>query len=415
MTQPRPTAPEVSLSGVYRPEFIDDPYPLYRRARERDPVLWDPQMGDAGAWMVTGYETALTALRDARFSAHRPQWDPATGTERTASPLRALHTQVFVSDAPDHQRIRKAMSQPFLPRAVDAMRGDIERAAHRLLDAVLHRGEMDFMADYALALPSETVCQVLGVPREDRGTVWKFILSWGLLVDEGPLSKEHPEYHLAGIGKYMDYFRGQLALRRRRRTDDLMQTVADAWDDGGFSSEEELLGNLIFLLTAGQTTTAHQIGNTVLALLAQPEVYGKVAADPSLVPAATPEFMRYDSSVQLTKRRATEPVELGGRLIEAGQEVFVWIGAAHRDPAVFPGPDRIDLDRPRTPNLALGHGAHYCLGGRLGQLVNEIAVRSFLERVTGPGVDLSGVHRTATPTFRGPHVMPMTFDAKETR
>ncbi|MFF7475331.1 cytochrome P450 [Streptomyces sp. NPDC008092] len=415
MTQPQPTAPEVSLSGVYLPEFIDDPYPLYRRARETAPVLWDPQMGDAGAWMVTGYETALTALRDPRFSARRPQWDPATAPERTASPLRALHTQVFVSDAPDHQRIRKAMSQPFLPRAVDAMRGDIERAAHRLLDAVLPCGEMDFMADYAMALPSETVCQVLGVPREDRGTVWKFILSWGLLVDEGPLSKEHPEYHLAGIGKYMDYFRGQLALRRTRRTDDLMQTVADAWDDGGFSSEEELLGNLIFLLTAGQTTTAHQIGNTVLALLAQPEVYGRVAAEPSLVPEATPEFMRYDSSVQLTRRRATEPVELGGRFIEAGEEVFVWIGAAHRDPAVFPDPDRIDLDRPRTPNLALGHGAHYCLGGRLGQLVNEIAVRTFVERVTGPGVDLSGVHRTVTPTFRGPHVMPMTFDAKETR
>ncbi|MEU2283741.1 cytochrome P450 [Streptomyces sp. NPDC013178] len=412
MTQP--TAPDVSLSDVYRPEFIDDPYPLYRRARETHPVLWDPRMGDAGAWMVTGYDTALTALRDPRFSARRPQWDPAAGTERTTSPLRALHTQVFVSDPPDHQRIRRALSGPFLPRAVDAMRPDLERAAHRLLDAVLPRGEMDFMADYALALPSATVCGLLGVPEEDRDRLWKFIVSWGLLVDDGPFGKENPEYHLGGIGKYMDYFRRQLDLRRTRRADDLMQTALDAWDDGEFHSEEELLGNLIFLLTAGRTTTAHQIGNTVLALLDQPDVYAAVAADPSLVPAATPEFMRYDSSVQLTRRRATEPVELGGRTVEPGQEVFVWIGAAHRDPAVFADPDRIDPDRPRTPNLALGHGAHYCLGGRLGQLVNEIAVRAFLERVRRPGVDPAGVQRTLTPTFRGPHVMPMTFDAKET-
>jgi cytochrome P450 len=412
MTQP--TAPDVSLSDVYRPEFIDDPYPLYRRARETDPVLWDPRMGDAGAWMVTGYDTALTALRDARLSARRPQWDPATGTGQTASALRALDTQVFVSDPPDHQRLRRAMSQPFLPRAVDAMRPDLERAAHRLLDAVLPRGGMDFMADYALALPSETVCQVLGIPEEDRGRIWKFILSWGLLVDDGPFSKENPEYHLAGIGKYMDYFRRQLDLRRSRRTGDLMQIALDAWDHGEFRSEEELLGNLIFLLTAGQTTTAHQIGNTVLALLSQPDVYGTVVADPSLVPAATPEFMRYDSSVQLTRRRATEPVELGGRTVEAGQEVFIWIGAAHRDPAAFPDPDRIDLHRPRNTNLALGHGAHYCLGGRLGRLVNEIAVQVFLERVARPNVDPSGVRRTLTPTFRGPHVMPMTFEARET-
>ncbi|MEV6122087.1 cytochrome P450 [Streptomyces sp. NPDC052077] len=409
LTGPTDRDNELSMMGVYAPRYVEDPYPLYRRAREINPVLWDPTMGDGGAWMVTGYEPALTTLRDSVFSARRPQWDPGTHSPEQAAPLRALYSQLFVTDAPDHKRLRKLMTKPFLPRAVEAMRDGIERGARALLDAVLPRGGMDFMTDYAMALPSAVVCGVLGVPVEERELFWKRILSWGLLVDEGPLSKEHPGYHLASVGKYMDFFREQLRRRESERTDDLMQTLADAWADGGFTSEEELLGNLIFMLTAGQTTTAHQIGNSVLALLDHPDVLARLTADPSLVPYATPELMRYDSSVQLTKRRPVRDVELGGQTIRAGEEIYVWMGAAHRDPKAFPDPDRLDVDRPRSQNLALGHGAHYCLGGQLGQLINEVAVRQFVERVRRPEVDRAKIHRTETPTFRGPHSMPMTF------
>ncbi|MCW5251221.1 cytochrome P450 [Streptomyces sp. SHP 1-2] len=409
LTGPTDRDNELSMMGVYTPRYVEDPYPLYRRAREINPVLWDPTMGDGGAWMVTGYEPALTTLRDSVFSARRPQWDPDTHSPEQAAPLRALYSQLFVTDAPDHKRLRKLMTKPFLPRAVEAMRDGIERGARALLDAVLPRGGMDFMTDYAMALPSAVVCGVLGVPVEERELFWKRILSWGLLVDEGPLSKEHPGYHLASVGKYMDFFREQLRRRESERTDDLMQTLADAWADGGFTSEEELLGNLIFMLTAGQTTTAHQIGNSVLALLDHPDVLARLTADPSLVPYATPELMRYDSSVQLTKRRPVRDVELGGQTIRAGEEIYVWMGAAHRDPKAFPDPDRLDVDRPRSQNLALGHGAHYCLGGQLGQLINEVAVRQFVERVRRPEVDRDKIHRTETPTFRGPHSMPMTF------
>jgi cytochrome P450 len=138
-------------------------------------------------------------------------------------------------------------------------------------------------------------------------------------------------------------------------------------------------------------------------------VLARMAADPSAVVAATPEFMRYDSSVQLTKRRAQEPVELGGQRIETGQEILVWIGAAHRDPVAFPDPDVLDPDRPKTPNLSLGHGIHYCLGGQLGQLVNEVAITRFVDRIGNPRVDLDKVERAETPTFRGPHKLPITF------
>ncbi len=407
MTQALPQ--ELTMTDLYRPEYIEDPYPLYRRFRDAGRVAWDRQMGENGAWMVTGYEQALLTLTDSRYSARRPQWDPEQHDEKVAGPMRALHTQVFVSDAPDHQRVRSLLTKPFLPRAVARMRPDVERAADMLLDAVADRGEMDFMGDFALALPAAMVCRVLGIPKEDRGRVWRYILSWGLLVDEGPMSKENPEAHLAALGKYMDFFRKQLDRRRTERHDDLMQTLADSWAAGEFASEEELLGNLIFMLTAGQTTTAHQIGNTTLSLLANPDVLAQIQDDPGLVPAATPELMRYDSSVQLTKRRTTEEMELDGVKLGAGDELYVWIGAAHRDPEAFQDPDRLDINRPKKQNLSLGHGAHYCLGGQLGQLVNEVAIQRFAERIRNPQVDRAKIGRTLTPTFRGPHSMPMTF------
>jgi cytochrome P450 len=280
-----------------------------------------------------------------------------------------------------------------------------------MLDGLAGRGEMDLMGDFAMELPSAMLCTVLGIPLADRNKLWRRILSWGLLVDDAPQDRDHAGAHLTSVGEYMDYFRDLIAERRHRKTDDLLQAFADGWDNGHFASEEEMLGNIIFLFTAGQATTTHQIGNTMMALLApeNEDVYRRVVADPSLVPAATPEFMRYDSSVQLTKRRPVRPVELAGQQIAEGEELFVWMGAANRDPLIFPDPDRLDPDRPKAQHLALGHGPHYCLGGQLGQAVNEVAIQQFIERIPDPQVDFSKVFRSTTATFRGALAVPLTF------
>lgn len=406
---------DLTMADIYLPEYTVDPYPLFHRVRDVNPVLWDRRMGDDGAWMVTGYEAALSVFQNPKLSARRPQWNPdrpgaTEPSEEFARPLRGLYHQVFAVNPPDHTRLRAMMKKPFLPAAVERLRGEISSAANELLDTVLPRGEMDYMRDFAMALPSTMMCRLLGIPVADRELVWRRILSWGLLVDAGPLSKENPDYHLRKVGKFMDYFREQVDKRRERRTDDLLQVLADGWDAGAFTSEEELLGNLIFLLTAGQVTTGHQIGNTTLALLDNPGVLARMTADPTRVPDATQEFMRYDCSVQLTKRRAVEPIELAGQQIEQGQELFVWMGAANRDPEPFPDPDRLDPDRPKMQNLALGHGVHYCAGGQLGRLLNEVAISLFVERVRNPRIDRDGVVRTPTPTFRGAHSIPMTFE-----
>ncbi|MEV0587131.1 cytochrome P450 [Nonomuraea sp. NPDC050310] len=404
---------KVTMAGIYRREHIDDPYPLYRRVREADPVYWDEEMGDQGAWMVTGYAPAQTALMDPRLSARRPHWgqDRLPGEPGLDAAQRAIDQQIVVSDAPEHTRLRQHLTRPFLRRQVDAMREDVAKLAHALLDAVLtgESGEFDAMDRFGFVLPAISLTGLLGIPAYDERYL-SWMLSLGLLIDDGPLSRTHQRKLLGGVAEYTAFFAQQVAARREEAgRDDLVQTLADCYTDGGFANEEELHGNLAFLLTAGQVSTAHQIGNSLLHLLRDPEAYRRLREDPEAVAEATPELMRYDASIQLTKRRAREPFELGGHELRAGDEVFVWIGAAHRDPAQFADPERLDLGRSGVKHIAFGHGIHYCLGGRLGQLVHDEAVRAFVERVSAPRLLADPVERSVMPTFRGPYKLPVGY------
>jgi cytochrome P450 len=405
-------ASELTMSVIHERENLLDPYPLYRRIREVSPVFWDAKMGQNGAWMITGYDAAVAVLLDHKlYSARRPEWDPSAHDAEVATACTGLGAQMFAVDPPAHARLRKQVTKPFSPRAVERLRPVITEVANELIDAVLDRGEMDLLADFAMPLGSSMVCRVLGVPLEDRELMWRHILNWGMVVDDHPLARENPNFHLAEIGKYLDYFAQQVAKRREARTDDLIQALTDGWDEGLFADEVELFGNLMFLLTAGQTTTAHQMGNTMRGLLEDrhADVLAQLTANPSLVPPATPEFMRYDGSVQLVKRRPVQSVELAGQQIGAGEELFVWLGAANRDPAVFVNPDQIILDRPKIQHLALSHGSHYCLGGQFGQLVNEIGIQLLLERVRNPKIVWDKLEPLRTGTFQGSHLMPLTF------
>jgi len=405
---------DLTMVEIYRPENIDDPYPLYRRIRETDPVFWDERMGDDGAWMVTGHHAALAALMDPRMSAKRPHWSPqrlpGDVDSRLAAAQRAIDQQVVTSDPPAHTRIRQQMTGPFLPRPVAAMREALEKLAHRLLDHALRgaEGEVEAMESFAFAMPAASLTRMIGIPaRDERYLSW--MLSLGLLIDDGPISREHQTKLLAGVAEYTEFFAGHVLARRDGGYDDLLQALADSFAGGGFDNEPELLGNLAFLLTAGQISTAHQIGNTLLHLLRDPDLYRRMSADLERFAEVTPEFMRYDASIQLTKRRVSEPLELGGHQLNVGDEVFVWIGAAHRDPDRYPDPDRLDPDRSGVRHLAFGHGVHYCLGSRLGQLVHDVAVTAFLERVPRPRLRDSTVERSVMPTFRGPYRLPVRF------
>jgi cytochrome P450 len=399
------------MADVYRAEHLADPYPLYRQVREAAPVLWDDRMGEGGAWMLTGHDAVLSALRDPRFSARRPQWTveslPMALRETLARPVRSMALALFASDPPDHTRVRALMARAFTPRAVEAAREVVERVGAELLDAARARGEMDVVRDYAYALPAIVMSGMLGMAPEDRGHVFRWILSYGLLLDGGMLGDEDRARCLTAVTEFLDYFEGIVERRASEPRDDVLQTFVDAHRRGEFVSDDELLGSLIFLVIAGQITTTHMIGNSLLQLMRHPEQYAALRDDPGLMPVALHEFLRYDCSVQMTHRRPLEALELGGRRMEAGDEVYVWMAAANRDPAQFPDPDRFDIRRDPARNLTFGQGIHYCLGAPLGQLVVETGVRLFLERVPSPRVDLDRVKRSAVPMFRGVHSFPI--------
>ncbi|GAA4827339.1 cytochrome P450 [Saccharopolyspora rosea] len=408
---------ELTMERIYADDCIDDPYPLFHRIREDDPVRWDDRMGEAGGWMVTGYEPAVAALMDTRLSAARPQWLAdrlPTGAEPShTAAMNALYQQVVTSDPPAHDRIRRELKAPFMPRPVDAMAERITATAHRLLDTAIADGdgEFDLMAAYGYALPALSLGRLLGVPGGGDQEYLHWMLCLGLLLDDGPASREHQPKLLGGVHEFVEFFRGLVAERRDGRRDDFLQALADSYTGGRWADEAELLGNLAFLLTAGQISTAHQIGNSVLHLLRDPELYERVRADPTAVARMSAELMRFDSSVQLTKRRVLEPVELGGHQLSTGEEVFVWIGAAHRDPAQYPDPDRIDPDRGEVGHIAFGRGIHFCLGARMGKLVHDLAVQAFVERVRRPRLATPDkVDRSIMPTFRGPYRLPVRYD-----
>lgn len=409
----------VSMRAINDRTHLDDPYPLYSSLRERSPVLWADDMGEAGAWMVTGHQAATQVLRGGAFSARRPEWEQNTEDSSPAGARRALSRSLFVSDAPRHTRVRHQVAEPFLPRAAAKLRTQVEDRAAQLLDRALERGgPVEVMDAFALALSSSVVAEVVGVPHEDHAHIWQMILHWGVVVDDGPVSGMDPVRDAKIVQEFLGYVRSQVATRRAAggqaaaRRDDLLDALSAAvgGEHGGFADEEEMLSNVVFLLAAGQTTTAHQIGNGILALLDDPAARDRLAADPDLLGSAVPELVRYDSPVQLVKRRALRDTELAGRSVAAGDELFVWLGAANRDPAAFPDPDRLDFARPDAGHVGFGHGPHYCLGSRLGQLMTEAALAQFTARVRNPRIGPGGVSRMGVPTFRGPYQLSLAFD-----
>lgn len=396
----------VTMADIYTSAAMSDPYPLYRRVREVHPVCWDDQLGSRGAWMVTGFDAAHAILRDARFSASRRSrsvpGDPA--------PLRLMYSGMLGLDPPAHTRVRRQFSRTYTPQAVAGLRSHIEATAHRLLDHVLcqGQGEMDAMAAYGYALPALVNADVFGI-RDDWSDYFGWMLSWGLLVDDGPIATKHHGHLLRDISQYGDYFRALLVEPDRTAPDGLLSHMRATASEDGFSSENELIGNLILVLTAGQMTTAHEIGNTLIHVLTSRALYERLRADPSLMTASMPEFLRYDGSVQLTKRVVSVSAEVEGQELKVGDEVFIWLGAANRDPTRFPDPDRLDLDRGVPQHLSFSHGLHYCLGAQLGQLTAEIGVRAFIERVPSPRVHADRIQRATTATFHGPHELPVSF------
>jgi len=378
----------ISLNDVYQPEYAVNPYRLYHRLREIDPVFWDEKLD---CWVLTGYSDVVAALRDARFSAQRfvtdSDWMPPEMVEALGAPMRALTRQMLFLDPPDHTRLRGLVSKAFTPRVIEGLRTHIQQIVDDLIDKALAQGQIKFIEDFAYPLPAIVIAEMLGVPAEDREVFFKWTNDFGTILEGAELTQEEMVQAFMGVSEFIGYFKQIIAQRSTQPKDDLIQAMITAEEGGSMLSEEELLGNCILLLAAGHGTTTHLLGNGTLALLRHPGQYQLLKEKPDLLPLAVMELLRYDGPVQVTARKATADLTIRDKKIEAGQKVLISLGGASHDPAQFAEPDELDIQRIENRHLAFGHGIHYCLGAPLARLEAEIAFGTLMRRLPNPRIE----------------------------
>jgi cytochrome P450 len=387
--------------------FTDDPYPSYRRARERGPVVRD----EHGMWLVTDYATCTEVLRDKRWG-HADR-DPALASEVQAPAMRIRVFPELDSDPwpfmrqnpPDHTRVRSLVNKAFTPRMIAGFESTVATLAAELVDGIVAAGSGDLVESFAAALPIRSISARMGVPPED----WDQLLTWsmeysrgfdpGYAADEDQLSVcERAAYGLR------DYFTELVATRRSSPQADLLSELVAARDDGDLLSDEELVVTAALLLSAGNETSVSLLGNGALTLLEHPDQLPAFRADPA---TAVEELLRYESPFQFGDRVALEPVRLGGVDIAAGERALLLVGSANRDPAAFPDPDRLDLRREPNRHLSFGAGIHFCIGAPMARLQGRVALRTLFDRA--PGLRLAGAPvRNGVAWNRGLAELPVT-------
>jgi cytochrome P450 len=338
-----------------------DPYPCYHQLRELAPL----HRSVLGATLATRYRDCADVLRDPRFGKYQTQGSPP------ASMLNA--------NPPDHTRLRRLVSRAFTQRRVEGLRAHITRRVDELVSAMADRGEVDVMNALAFPLPVSVIGEMLGVPPADRpqfqGLVRDSTATLELVVTAADRERAR-----AARTVIEAYFLELFAERRARPGADLLSALIAAEEAGDTLSEEELLATVVLLFAAGFETTTNLIANGLVALLAHPDQLARLRREPQLMRAAVEELLRYDTPNHVQGRQATQDLELGGTPVAAGEIVITLLGAANRDPARYPDPDRLDVARPDAQPLSFGGGIHHCLGAPLARLECEIALSALLRR-----------------------------------
>jgi cytochrome P450 len=387
------------------PEFVADPYPMYHRLRAEDPVHHSP----LGFWVLTRYADVMAMLRDPRLIKEPIAAFVAARFGMAVPP--GLGLSMLDRDPPDHTRLRGLVSKAFTPRALEKLRPGIQQIVDALLDQVAGRGSMDLIEEFAYPLPVRVICEMLGVPVQDheRFKAWGLDIARGLDAIMLPPDSEVGQRSVSGRRALAEYFRELIAERRAAPRDDMLSALIAAEEAGDTLNEEELLATCILLLVAGHETTVNLIGNGTLALLRPPAELPKLRDQPGLIGSAVEELLRFDGPVQRTARIPSEDITIGGQTIGKGELVMPFLGAADRDPAQFPDPDRLDLARTDNRHIAFGMGIHFCLGAPLARMEGQIAINTLLARLPRLTLATDRPRFRQSLTLRGLQALPVSF------
>lgn len=397
----------LSLYHLLEPEVLANPYPLYQQLRSEDPVHWDPFLH---AWVVTRYADVVTVFQ--HFSANRtptPEQLASLGLDSLTPLAKVMVHQMLFLDPPAHGRVRGLASKAFTPRRVEVLRSHIQNITDTLLDAVQDKGRMDVIADLAYPLPAIVTAEMLGVPTSD----WRQLTTWSAdfaqVLGNFQHNPEHAAQVIRSLQEMSDYFRAAIQEQRKQPRDGLISALLTAEQDGDRLTEEEVVANTIVTMVGGQETTTNLIGNGMLSLLRHRDQLEKLKANPSLVPSAVEELLRYESPSQQTARLAPEDMELGGQKIRKRQAAIAVMGAANRDPERFPEPDKLDICRQDNRHLAFAWASHFCFGAPLARIEGQITFETILRRMPDLNLEPTPIKWRENLGLRGLTALPVTF------
>jgi len=390
-----PVLDGVNLTDIGR-FAAGQPWADFARMRHEAPVMWHAEPNDGpGFWAVTRHADVMAIDSDAgTFSSQRGGILMAIGRpeQRHSMLFRASMDAMINMDAPRHMQLRREHMPYFTPGYLRGLTDRVRAEVTRLLDAMAAKGECDLVEDFSAVLPLFTLCEILGVPPEDRPRFlkWMHYLEMAQnLATQQAASDMAPTLELmqfiadfnANVEEMFEYGRTMLHKRRVDPQPDLLSAIARAQVDGELLSDEFLDGSWLLIVFAGNDTTRNSLSGTMRLLTEFPDEKARLIADPGLLPGAVNEFIRMVSPVIYMRRTATRDAQIAGQTIAEGEKVIMYYGAANRDESLFPEPDRLDVTRANADrHIAFGYGPHVCIGKRVAQIQLEEAYRQILAR-----------------------------------
>jgi hypothetical protein len=389
------TDPDALVRALTQPPFPDDPYPLFAALRESAPIF----RAEDGFWYATSYAAAEAVFRNPALGQGRGRESRIRSDPRYAdsAALQTLGHMLPFMDPPDHTRLRQLIARAFTPRAVERMRGFLERRVDALLDALAEKGRGELMQDLANHVPVAVICEMLGAPGDRHAD----LVAWAdrlVAAVHSTVSDAELAYADEGARRFREYVGGLIEARRSHPEDDLLTALVQAESEDDALDAQELLSTACVFIGAGIENTKHFIGNGLAALIrrnattreewgangsaaARPPVGGSAPTDSKALSRALEEVLRLEPPVQIAiPRVALEATEIAGARIAKGDRLCAVMAAANRDPAVYPDPDVFDAERVGPPNLSLAMGTHFCTGAGLARLEGLVVVERFLAR-----------------------------------